>query len=339
MEEETSKPVKQLTEGKSKIGIFSRTGMFGFELFMALFSIVSTVAIIDYGLFVLGNYIMGIDQGGAIYISEMTIWLVAAMIVWLPVTLFFYLRTSAVVIRNPEKIRSTFQKVLLSIYYFVVIVGGIGLMFAAVYSLIRGAIAPDQSMVEVLVRVVLPSVIAVAVHAGLMFAYGKNAGKKTRVIFASVFTTISVVMAVTLLIVSVGSLRAAETDSITEKDVAAITGRVSSYYRSNRSVPGNLQDLEGLTSEVKGRLSNYTYAKVDASRYTLCVDYLTDTTRKGDSMVSPVSSISVSDYYNNDDYKTYATTYYHEKGEVCYKLKVSSNKSLDMYGSDPIEVQ
>ena len=71
-------------------------------------------------------------------------------------------------------------------YFISVIFGGIGLAFAAIYALVNLAVNPDGSVVDTLVRIVAPAVIAAGLHVGMMFAFPKKS-RPTRATFISIF--------------------------------------------------------------------------------------------------------------------------------------------------------
>ncbi len=309
MSTEESKVVK-------KPGFFQRTSMYGFELFMAFFGLVTTLIVVDYCIFALVNYIRGAGNDTS-YVGEFTIWIIAAMIVWLPVTAVFYLRSRSEGLRNPAHEQSVLFKVLASIYYFCVIIGATGLAFAAIYALVRMAVSPDESATEVLVRVVVPAGLAVLVHIGMMFACPKS-NKPSRRVFTTIFVTVAGTLALVLFSISASSIRGAKQDDATLNDLNAIQSSIEIYQSQNSTLPSTLNSLTFSKVDIKERLSKYSYTKVDDTRYDLCATFITD----------------AHDRYNSDyiaadtsvEYKTYASFYSHVAGEQCFKLQADAGQ-------------
>lgn len=308
---------KSKSDSSKTPGFLERTSMYGFELFMSLFGLVTTLVVIDYGVFVLFNYFMGFE-GSNSFFSEFTIWIISAMIVWLPVTLVFYLRSRSETVRNKEHSSTVLYKVLMSIYHFFIITGAVLLAFIAIYTLIRTLATPDEPFVDMLVRVILPAIIAVFVHIGLMFAYTKN-GKPSKNLFVSVFGGVSLALIVTLLVISIGVLRGVKQDETTSGDLSRIQSAIAGYQYTKKDTPNNLAQLSLLNKDTKERLSKYDYTRVDNQRYELCAEFNTST--KNSSRYDPMPASPVDE---EGEYHTYASVYSHDKGRVCYKLRTAS---------------
>lgn len=309
--------VKSRSGSEKALGFLDRTSMYGFELFMALFGLVTTLIVIDYGIFALFNYFMGFE-GSNSFFSEFTIWIISAMIVWLPVTLTFYLRSRSDTERNKDYSSTTLYKVLMSIYHFFVITGAALLAFIAIYTLIRTSVTPDEPFVDMLVRVVLPALVAVLVHIGLMFAYTKS-GRPSKSMFAGIFGGASLALIVTLLVVSIGVLRGVKQDEITSGDLSRIQSAIADYQYTKKDTPGDLSQLSLLNKDTKARLSKYDYKRVDDQRYELCAEFNTSTKNSSRYDPMPVGPVD-----EEGEYHTYASVYSHDKGRVCYKLRTSS---------------
>lgn len=309
-------------------GFLNRTGLFGFELFMALFGLIATLVVIDYGIFALFNYLYNAESMSS-FLGDFMFWILAAMLVWLPVTAIFYLRSRAGIEQKPEHTQSTLYKVLVSIYYFFLIVVAIGLLFAAVFMLIRLAMSPYESISETLMRTVVPALVAVVVHFGMTFAFAKS-HRPSRKVFITSFSLVVVLLAGVLVAVSAGSIRDMKKDEVAVSDLERIRDAVTNYKYKKSSVPSSLAELEELKDDVKQRLSNYSYQKVDDNRYQICADFVTDTRRSNTYMTYPAV------INEGDEYVPYAYFASHDKGQVCYKtlatyddLKMPAESRLD----------
>lgn len=299
-----------------------RTSLYGFELFMSLFGLVTTLVVLDYGVFTLCNYLTG---GGAATwrMGDFAVWIVVAMIVWLPVTLVFYLRSRAESQQHPLHAQSALYKVLISIYYFALIVGAIGLVFMAVYMLVRLAIDPSEVLSDAMLRMVLPALVAAALHVGMMFAYPKF-GRPSRTIFAGVLGAVSTILIIALLVVSAGQIRSTKQDDMTENDLSNIQTAVLTYGGDNAGkLPASLSDLS-LTSATADRLDRYEYHVIDDKRYELCADFLTDTTNRS-GQTEPVPAMREVP----DVYPSYWSFRDHTKGRVCFKLRTQNAFDVD----------
>lgn len=320
MGETTDKSAKTVSK---RPGFFQRTSIYGFELFTALFGLFTTLVVVDYGIFALFNYLRSFS-GGSSYFGDITIWIVAAMVVWLPVTIVFYLRSRSEYERHPLHGDSPLHKVLVSIYYVSVLFGAIGLSFALIYALVHLTVSPDESVADVLVRVVVPAFIATLVHVGMMFAYPKSR-RPSRKIFATVFGILAAVVAVSLFAVSAGLIRSNRMDEITASDLNAIQASVTSYASENKTVPAKIDAVKDLSKDTQARIDHYTYSVQASDKYTLCADFLTDTTAQ-QSRGEVVPMVAQDDgSTSSDGYSSYMNFTVHAKGTVCFKLRAYTN--------------
>lgn len=309
-----------------KTGFLHRTNMYGFELFMALFGLVATVIAIDYSLIFLFNF-LGDNRNPSHTVNDFTIFVISAVIVWLPITLIFYLRSRAELEKNPSLSQSVVHKVLLSIYYFTLLFGGAILLFGAIFTLIRLAVTPDQPVIEQLLRFVVPALLAVGVHAGMMYAYPKSK-RPNRKTFALIFGILTAGLSLVLFLLTANAIRMAKQDNTAINDLNAIESALVTYYGQHRALPESLQDLKITSQDVNGRLSRYTYKKVDTEKHELCATFATDTiARYNDIMPTPADN-----FMTKDGYMSYANFYQHPKGDFCFKIRTMN----DAYYGKPI---
>jgi len=320
MSEEVPNEAK-ITEG-TRLGFFHRTSIYGFEFFTALFGLITTLLVVDYGVFALFNYLRSIN-GASLYVGEITIWVVAAMIVWLPVTIAFYLRSRSEYERHPLHGDSALHKVLISIYYVIVLFGAIGLSFAAIYALVHLAVSPDESIVDVLVRIVVPAVLAMLLHVGMMFAYPKS-GRPSRKSFVIVFGVVATVIAAVLLIVSAGYVRGSRQDDITVNDLGALQSSIASYTSENSMLPAKIDAIKDLSKDTQARSVKYTYSTDGNEKYTLCAEFMTDTTSLPSSGEVVPMIAEDNGTTSSKGYSSYVNFGLHKKGTVCFKLQVYS---------------
>lgn len=313
------------TEGVKRLGFLQRTSLYGFELFTALFGLVTTLIVVDYGLFTLFNYFRDLNTANA-YVGEATIWVVAAMIVWLPVTLGFYLRSRSEYERHPLHQDSVLHKVLVSIYYVSLLFGAIGLSFAAIYALVHLAVSPDESVTDVLVRVTVPAIIATLLHVGMMMAYPKSK-RPSRKLFATTFGVIATSVTILLFVVSAGYVRDSKQDEITVSDLNALEASITSYAAEHKALPEQTDIVKANLSEgTKARLGKYAYTIEGTDRYKLCADFKTATPilKSDGSEVTPMKTES-DGTTSSIVYSSYVNFSSHAKGEVCFKVQIYGN--------------
>lgn len=318
--------VKARTPAEPKTGFLQRTNIYGFELFMALFGLVATLVAIDYSIFLLLNFLSD-NRNPSFALNEFTIFVVAAVIVWLPITLIFYLRSRAELERNSSYAQSPLHKVLLSIYYFMVLFGAAILLFAAIFTLIRLAVTPDQSVGEQLLRFVLPALLGVAVHVGMMFAYPKSK-RPSRKAFALVFGIGTAALSFLLFALTANAIRISKQDANTINDLNAIESALATYNAEHKNLPQTMQELKFQPSDISSRLNRYEYKKIDAEKHELCATFVTDTlSRYNEILPTPSDS-----YMAKDGYMPYANFYQHPHGYSCFKITTMD----DAYFGKPI---
>lgn len=318
---------------KPKIAWYRRiiggTGLYGLELIVAALGLIVTSGVLTFGIYALFNYFAGVDNSAQYFMGDFSIWLVAGMVAWLPLTVFFYLRTRGEVLNNPAREDVLLHKLVVGLYRFHLILLIVGTLFVSVYAAFRLLVDVDASVGDTMLRVVVPGVLAALLNAGIVMAYNRSQ-KPSRKLFTILLTAVSLVIMVTLLVVSVGYVRSRTADNRTVSDIVAIEGEVNSYYDQYKRLPDNLSQITHLRTEVRERIDNYSYNKESASRYQLCATFTNDTKSEAYNK------------YSTDEYVTYADFGIHSKGEQCYKLMPAyvldtPIKSTDDTGVDSTE--
>lgn len=286
------------------------TNLYGFELIVASIGLIVTAGVVIYGIYAFTNHLLGIgDVSARRFTGELSIWLMATMAVWLPLTLFFYIRTRAETVRNPARIKTVFHKFVMGAYRFILLMTVIGLLFSVVFTAIRLLIGIDDNAGETVMRVIVPGLIGAVIASGFMVAYNRSHRPTPRV-FSTVVAIVSVAVMIAVLSVSVGTIRDDSIDNRTTNDLTLIQNSIGVYYANNKTVPKELSDLAKLDSGVSARYGDYEYTRVSATRYQLCATFLTDTTVGSGVTVPSVAG----------DYVYYGDFYWHTKGRKCYNL-------------------
>ncbi|HET7630174.1 MAG TPA: hypothetical protein VFK03_02260 [Candidatus Saccharimonadales bacterium] len=298
----------------------NRTGMYGFEQFMALIGLLTTAAVLDYGWFALFNMIDNDSFGAGV--GRLSLAIVVAMIVWLPVTVFFFLRMRAQAVAHPETNHTHLAKFFNAAYLVIAITAAIGFAFTAIYSLLNYFVSLNgQSLSDVLLKLSLPALLSVLTELALVMAIVRPKGLFSRGKFAAWFSLLSLAVVVTLFVLSAGSIRAYAIDNRTYNDFSDISRSIQNYYDDHHKLPNRLDaSLPELSQEVAGRLDNYQYVTKTDGKYQLCADFR----RASDGYDSSQP---------DDTYRTYVRTS-HPEGRYCYHLKVYgtySPSSFDFY--------
>ncbi|HET6622563.1 MAG TPA: hypothetical protein VFG56_01365 [Candidatus Saccharimonadales bacterium] len=305
--------------GRSLPHWLNRTGMYGFEQFMALVGLLTTAWVLDYGWFALFNTFSGSAFGS--FASQMALFIVVGMLVWLPVTMFFFLRMRGQSVAQPEVNHSHLAKFFNAAYLVIAIMAAIGFAFTAIYSLLNSVVNLDQAVGETALRVTVPAVLSLLTELILVAAIMRPKGLFSRGKFAVWFSLLSLGVVVTLFILSAGNIRSYAADERVVNDFQEIHSSIQNYYDDNNRLPNRLDgSLTELSQEVSNRLGDYQYVPKTAGKYQLCADF--HKASRGYDSVQP-----------DDSYRTYVRSS-HPDGHYCYNLKVYgvySSDSFDLY--------
>lgn len=305
----TTPPPKNKMFGWKKY--LNYTGIYGFELLMATFGLTVAAVVIDYGMFAFFNHLRSSENSYAVSaLGEFSIWIVVAMLVWLPLALVFYLRTRGQLVAEPTRRQAVIHKLLVSLFQFVNVITIIGAVFGLLYSLLRPLITGSggEEFLDSLIRVSLPALGVAAVHSWLLFAYSRST-RVTRRLFAMVFSIVGIIVMVCLLVTSVGMVRAQALDLKKEQDLSVISTAISDYDSSKNALPKRLDDLTIDEDKLKLPLDEYSYTIQSSNRYELCTRFAATKNFSGKKADSTYN------YYANFDS--------HDKGNYCFKLQTS----------------
>lgn len=319
------------TSGKSasKIGWLKHTKVHGLELFMALFGLVTTAVVVDYGLFALFNYIKGVGADATSF-SEMTLWVIASMFIWVPLTAIFYLRSRGEHALNPARKEQISYKALTIAFMVVNILAAIGAFFAAFYVAFRMLVMVgynESDAADQWVRVIIPALIVMFVHVGMIFAFPRSL-RPSRKLFIIIFSSVSTLVLVALMFLSIGSIRSLAADNQTQNDLSSIHTAIRDYYGNERNLPNDLDDIEITDQSIKSRLEKYTYIRDSSTNFQLCADFNRDTLDGGSAGVTPMASDATAgdSGVSSEDYKSIYYYGYdfglHKKGRHCFQMSI-----------------
>lgn len=295
-----------------KTEVLSRTKLYGFELFMSTVGLLAIAFVVDYGIFSLFKHF---SQDFKPYSGsdEVVLFLVAAMIVWLPVATFFYLRTRGELQAMPKHGESRVHKVLASVYMVINTVVAIGALFYAVYALLEIVIGTSSGSSDPVMQRIIPGVLMALWHGWMIFAFTKTRVASRRA-FAASYATMTVVIIMLLFAVTIGGVRDRALDQQTESDLASIQMAIDDYYSQENKLPSSRNHVK--TPGLNKSFGHYTYRKTGDRRYELCGDFLQDTTE------------SHLGYGTGDNkYTAYQVWGEHTSGLHCYNVEVAYDDS------------
>jgi hypothetical protein len=307
---ESTPKVTEQSQPSFKEKFLNHTSQFGFEYFMSLVSILVTASFIAYALFAIANYAYGYNsEYSSRFFGEASLWIAAAMIVWLPVTMFFYLRSQGEVDRNVAIRGRGLMKLLTAIFLFFSITAAIVFAFTAVFVALRMLVGIDDldSLSEGLVRVVIPAVLSSALFGALSLNW-LRAQLMSRKTFAVLFSGAAIILTVVILVLSVVSVRGYAQDQKKENAISEISSNLQSYHSENGKLPPALTNLSGLGDKTKNQLGNIEYKRESDDRYQLCATFSMDT-KHGERAL----------YSYNNDYQPYQSVSEHDAGKQCFK--------------------
>lgn len=301
----------------------NQTHMYGFEQFMALIGLLTIGWVLDYGWFALLNTLSG--DSFAVSVGRAALVIVVAMIVWLPVTMFFFLRMRGHADAQPEANHSHLARFFNAAYLVIAVIAAIGFAFTAIYSLLNHFVSlTDQSIGDVLLKVTGPALLSVVTELALVMVVARPRGWFRRGRFALWFSLLSLAVVISLFVLSAGNIRGYARDDQAYNDLSQISSSIQNYYDTNHKLPNRLDsDLPNLSQDVVGRLDNYQYVPKTGGQYELCTDF--NKASSGYDAARP-----------SDTYQAYVSPT-HPDGHYCYHLKVYGSyqpSSLDIYKSN-----
>lgn len=331
MSADTGKSDAKPRRTAGKFSWLNHTKIHGLELFMALFGLITTAIVVDYGLFAIFNYIKGVGNDANSF-SEMTLWVIASMVIWIPLSVGFYLRSRGEHLLNPARKEQISYKALTITYMVINILAAVAAFFAAFYIAFRMLVMVGYNETDAAdqwVRVILPALIMVAVHVGMIFAFPRG-NRPSRKFFSITFASVSAVVMVALMFLSIGSIRSLAADNQAQSDLSKIHIAVRDYYNDKQNLPSDLSDLDIGDQAVKSRLNKYTYIRDSVTKFQLCAEFNRDTLDGSQTGVTPmVSDTSSSD--SGMSMEAYKSIYYysydfssHKKGRHCFEMSVYS---------------
>lgn len=297
-----------------KTRFLDSVSVYGLEFAVAMITLIISVSVLSFATFALCNYFAYDDVGsGRGYFA---LWSSASTIVWVPVALIFYLRSRAYMGRHPEVSDNPVQRVFTIIYQVTMILTIISFAVAAVYAALTSLVRPEDTK-DVLLAVALPSAISALLFGGALVAFFRRPVIRRRT-FAAMFLLIAALIIVPTVIVSIMTLRAQAVDELKSQDLNAVKTAVESFDEEKGRTPANAAELKPYIDDddVKDRLGEYRYERVDDTRYRLCTTFSADSEYSSDRISSP-------------EYQSYANFNSYKAGETCFKLRTSYSSVYD----------
>lgn len=253
---------------------------------------------------------------------------IAATLVILPIAM-----TCDLIYSKKESLKkSGAEAVVMVIHAVIFALIGIGSLIVAVFTLVN--ILTNASASSTHIVTVVSSLLIALLYAAT-FARTINLHKKNIKLIPKIYLALMIVVVSITIISSIAGpvLKTFNTrdDRLLMKGLPELATAVNVYFEKNDKLPEHLSELSIEDSDVrtivqkgivtyKPNTKQATYKSNKYSSYSngmtgyyqLCVSY------KAKSSGYLTKSL---DYYYEDDYKTYVSTYSHPVGEHCYKVK------------------
>lgn len=274
------------------------------------------------------------------YTGDATLYSLAAVLVLLPVS--FVCETLYSKREQPKKTGGPLA--IMAIHAVIFALFGIGTLIFAAFSIVQMMTSNSSdkgASISLITSLIIAVYYAVTFLRTLNFPAIPWFAKYYRF-----FMLITVgILAILGIVGPMAKDRSTRNDRLIESNLSYVSSAVNSYATKNKTLPDKLSNLTlsgdakklvddnlveykkestGTTDSLKNSLNNSTnkYSSSTYSiislRYQLCVTYKQKSSRP--SYAADTSS----QYDTTDGYTNYLTTYGHQSGNVCYKLKTSS---------------
>lgn len=293
----------------------------------------TAIAIMILASMILNYYILEMNIGDALPYS------IASVLVLLPIAVIC---DSIYRKKEPAKKIGAYSIVMV-IHAVIFALCFVGALVTLVLGLINLLIeTSDSSNIQVLIY---SAIIMVVVYAVLFFrTIIPEKLFKFRFYTVIFMSLISIALVVIGFVGPVADTMRTKDDRLIEDNLSYIVDGVNKYVDEYGDLPDSLENItlgddaktlvsknlvkyinEGESTDYDNdygyEKDEYSYFSSKTFKYQLCVDYIkksTSNTYGRYDYMSDYSEISKSD--GDDDYSTYASTYSHPEGEVCYKL-------------------
>jgi competence protein ComGC len=240
-----------------KKGFLSKTRFYLFEytaLQVCLALMGASLAMVIYTLFsIITHGYTGLDL-------DWLSWVFGLLVIFSPLTISLYARTTAEEISNPGRLKQPLRHVAFYMTLTVAVVSLVGFAIAMVYSTSRAIFGVSE--MKSLVSVSLPSLIVVAINLYLIKFLIRadqcsNSMRRANLIFLMVISAMLIIsMPVLSLTVGAGT----KYDKAALRDLSETEKSVSDYFKSTNNLPSSMQDLTSLDSKIKAKFASGEYS-------------------------------------------------------------------------------
>ncbi len=330
---------------KTKRNFFSRTKLYLFEytaMQVANFWVGLAISISVFSAF-------SILSGKSLSVSavESLAWVFGLILVFFPISVLLYSRTTAEEIANKARVDQVFRKIVFFFMLAVVSISAVGFLSATVYSSVRTLFGLEQT--SSLVTVSAPSAIVLLFHIYfLSLVLKKDAvSAKVRKLNIVVISSLGVLLGVLVLSLALVKGDGASNDRTRVRDLSKVSLEINNYYRDNSDLPKSVKDLKnGVSNDLANKFESgeYTY-KINSSNgdYDQPVplednwDSNSDSIEPSIGVLPPTNNMyqlcatfetaqSGGGYYYGDELSSSSLSYYsqnlsyHPKGYHCFDL-------------------
>ncbi len=338
-----SKPAK-----KNKRNFFSRTKFYLFEYTSMQVSNLWLGASFSIVIFSLFSVVSGNSRASDIV--ETLAWIFGIILVFAPISITLYARTSGEEEVHPARLHQRFRKFVFYVMLTIVVISAVSFLIAAIYAASRVAFGLGET--KSLVSVALPSLLTLALYAYfIVFVIkGTVVPPKLRKFNIVAFSVLCTFMLLLVAGTAVVSGRDVTHDKKIVKDLESTSTAINQEYKNSGKLPVNIESLASLSSsdiKAKFKSGEYTYEQTNRNTYydqpVELQDDLNSSSTSPDTGSGTDSSMpsaylegsyklcatfKTSTSYDDVVYTNYAPDYsyndgrfdYHQKGKDCFTL-------------------
>ena len=257
-------------------------------------------------------------------VSEVVPYAIAASVVLLPIAF-----VTDLLYRKHEPVKKAGAAMVIMVIHAVIFaLFGIGSLITAAFIGLNAAINVGDNIDTQMVGLFTALFAAVLYVAAFARTLNPFKSKKPLVIYSFSMLGVSVLLLILAIAGPVIQSVIARNDKLIEQNLVSVQRNVNDYIASNKALPKSLNDVrfktqgaedlvsKNLVEYIPGTTQSTTSRSGTATTtyyYELCVTYAVASNTR--------STNSYYDSTDDDGYKTYISTYAHDAGRECYKLK------------------
>lgn len=252
MQEDVTKKVK-------KKNIFARTKLYLFEysaMQVANIWVGTAISITVFSLFSLSS-----KSGISSSTMEGLAWVFGLILIFFPISIILYARTTAEEIQNNARLNQRFRKVVFYLMLTVVTISAVCFLASTVYTATRALFGVEDT--SSLLTVAAPSAVTLLFHVYFLgFVLKREASSlKLRKFNILALSFVAALLGALVLGLALIKGQGASKDKRITGDLTLISAEIKSEYRKTSTLPSSINDLDGLDSQdIKDKFVKGEYA-------------------------------------------------------------------------------